>query len=168
MFGKLVPEEAASRKDVAMKALGLLLLLCGFAALTWPLPAAYAGIAAAHVGVPAASHTLLRPPVIARPGNSRPGIGWRCNPRRFASASFYAPSWSDYSGYPQADAAPPDVAPTPVVNYVYVNEPAAAPVAAPLRESLGPRLIAIDRLAFPSARRGRPVVIYGDAPQSEN
>jgi len=164
MSGKLDFEEAASGKDVAMKALGLSLLF-GFAALAGP---AHAGVPAAHPGVPAVSHTVLRPPVVAPRGNSRPGSGWRCNPRRFASAAFYAPSWFDYSGYPQADAAPPDAAPSPVVNYVYVNEPMTAPVAAPPQEFLGPRFIAVDRLAFPLPRRGHPLVIYGNGPQSEN
>jgi hypothetical protein len=149
----LTPEEAASRKDVAMKALGLVSLLFGFAAL----PGAWSE---AQAAAPPASHTFVRPPIVAPHGNPRPGIGWGCNRRRFASGSYFAPSWLDYSAYPQQDAPPPEPTPSPVVNYVFVNAPASAPPP----ERLGPRFIAVDPHAFARPQNSAPLVIYGDAP----
>ena len=131
-----------------MKAIGLLSLIWGLAALAVQPEQAQAGVRPA-----------FRPPLVAPPGNAHAQNAGNCNQRRFVGGAFYSASWAGDT-YAQPVPPQPDAAPPPAVNYIFVQAPAAAPVP----ERIGPRFIAVDRGPIVRQRGGRPTVIYGDPP----
>ena len=133
-----------------MKAIGLLSLILGIAAL-------FVQPDDTQAGARPAFRSPMRLPFATPPGGANAQNARNCNRRRLVGGSFYGASWGDYANE-QPEAPPPDAPPPPLVSYVFVEAPANAPA----QERLGPRIIAVDRRTIATPSGGRPLVIYGD------
>jgi len=134
-----------------MKAIGLLSLILGIAAL-------FVQPDDAQAGARPAFRSPMRLPFATPPGGANAQNARNCNRRRLVGGSFYGASWISDTAGEQQDAPPPAAPPPPPVSYVFVEAPANAPA----QERLGPRIIAVDRRTIATPSGGRPLVIYGD------